>query len=58
MVELEGHFITSLYFCLTFYYWVITVIVTAIFIGKMIKDLDVSRKEGRRLQDLKYKNDL
>ena len=36
LVSLEGHFIIALYFSLTFYFWVITVVVTAIFIGKMI----------------------
>ena len=58
LVELEGHFMLAIYACLTFYFWVINVIVTGIFVGKMISDLEYSRKLGKQMQDLKYRNDL
>ena len=47
-----------LYICLTFYIWSFTIIVVALFIGKVIEDLAKARKLNKELAALKLKNDL
>ena len=49
LVSIEGHFMFYLYICLTFYIWSFTIIVVALFIGKVIEDLAVARKLNKEL---------
>ena len=58
LVSIEGHFMFYLYICLTFYIWSFTIIVVALFIGKVIEDLAKARKLNKELAALKLKNDL
>lgn len=52
--SLEGIFVPALFACLTFYIWIVSIICIALFVGKVIEDLTLSRKKGKKMAALKY----
>ena len=56
--SMEGQFVAGIFAALTFYIWALTIMTTALFIGKILEDLAKARKVGKQLQDLKYRNEI
>jgi len=54
----DNALLACLYFAITFYLMIFTIVVAGMYIGRMLEGLFIAREKGRQLQQLKYKNEL